>query len=103
MIKTVNEANFDKEVLKKDFVVVDFCADWCGPCRVIGPFLEEISEEHNVEIVKANIDESPNVAAQYGVMSIPSLLIFKNGEKISATVGVAAKTRIVDWIIDHQH
>jgi thioredoxin 1 len=97
-MKLVNEENFNEEVLKKDFIVADFYADWCGPCRVIAPFLEEIQAELGVEIVKVNLDESPNIASQYNVMSIPTLAIFKNGEKVSVNVGAASKARIIDWI-----
>ena len=71
-----NEAKFKEDVLSKDFVLVDFYADWCGPCRMIAPFLEEIQSEINVDIVKVNIDESPNLASEYNVMSIPTLAIF---------------------------
>ncbi|MBE6447378.1 MAG: thioredoxin [Alphaproteobacteria bacterium] len=101
-MKIVNETNFDAEVLNQDFVVVDFYADWCGPCRMILPFLEEIQSELGVNIVKINIDESPNIAAKYDVMSIPTLIILKNGEKISSNVGAASKARLQDWIKNHQ-
>jgi thioredoxin 1 len=97
-MKTTNDAKFNEDVLKKEFVVVDFYADWCGPCRVITPFLEEIQSENGIEMVKVNIDESPNIASQYDVMSIPTLAIFKNGEKVSVNIGAASKARIIDWI-----
>jgi thioredoxin 1 len=97
-MKLTNEANFQEDVLNKNFIVVDFYADWCGPCRVIAPFLEEIQMETNVEIVKVNIDESPGIASQYNIMSIPVLAIFKNGEKVSINVGAASKARIIAWI-----
>lgn len=93
-----NEQNFKDDVLSKEFVLVDFYADWCGPCRMILPFLEEIQGELGVDIVKVNIDESPNIASEYDVMSIPTLAIFKNGEKISVNVGAASKARLIDWI-----
>lgn len=96
-----NENDFQKDVLAKDFVVVDFYANWCGPCRMILPYLEEIASELNVDIVKVNIDESPNIASQYNVMSIPTIIIFKNGEKISTNVGAASKARLIDWIKAH--
>jgi thioredoxin 1 len=101
-MKLVNEANFNEDVLAKDFVILDFYADWCGPCRVIIPFLEEIQSELKVEIVKINIDESPDIASQYNVMSIPTLAIFKKGEKVSVNVGAASKARIIDWIKSYQ-
>ncbi len=101
-MKLANENSFSADVLEKDFVLVDFFADWCGPCRMISPFLEEIQNEMNIEIFKVNIDESPNIASKYGVMSIPTLAIFKKGEKISVNVGAASKARIIDWIKSHQ-
>lgn len=101
-MKLANENSFSADVLEKDFVLVDFFADWCGPCRMISPFLEEIQDEMNIEIFKVNIDESPNIASKYGVMSIPTLAIFKKGEKISVNVGAASKARIIDWIKSHQ-
>ncbi|MDR1983034.1 MAG: thioredoxin [Holosporaceae bacterium] len=101
-MKLINEASFNEDVLSKDFVVVDFYADWCGPCRVIAPFLEEIQSELGIEIMKVNLDESPNIASQYNVMSIPTLAIFKKGEKVSTNVGAASKARIIDWIESHR-
>lgn len=97
-----NEAKFKEDVLSKDFVLVDFYADWCGPCRMIAPFLEEIQSEINVDIVKVNIDESPNLASEYNVMSIPTLAIFKKGEKVSVNVGAASKAHLIDWIKANQ-
>ena len=97
-----NETKFKEDVLNKDFVLVDFYADWCGPCRMISPFLEEIQSEINVDIVKVNIDESPNLASEYNVMSIPTLAIFKKGEKVSVNVGAASKARLIDWIKANQ-
>lgn len=100
-MKITNEETFEADVLSKDFVLVDFYADWCGPCRMILPSLEEISTEMSVEIFKVNIDESPNIASNYGVMSIPTLALFKKGEKVSVNVGAASKARIMDWIKAH--
>ncbi|MDR2068025.1 MAG: thioredoxin [Holosporaceae bacterium] len=101
-MKIANDASFQSDVLEKDFVVVDFYADWCGPCRMIVPFLEEAQAELGVEIVKINIDESPDIASQYNVMSIPTLAIFKKGEKTSVSVGASSKARIIDWIKSHR-
>ncbi|MBR1734272.1 MAG: thioredoxin [Alphaproteobacteria bacterium] len=101
MIHT-NEENFKEDVLSKDFVLVDFYADWCGPCRMIAPFLDEIQKEMNIDIVKINIDESPNIASEQNVMSIPTLAIFKKGEKVSVNVGAASKARLIDWIKANQ-
>ncbi len=97
----VDQSNFESDVLKSDIpVVVDFWAEWCGPCKMIGPHLEEISDEmaSDVKITKLNIDENPDLAAQYGVRSIPTLLIFKNGEPASMQVGAKPKSALVDWI-----
>ena len=94
----VSDADFETEVLKAEGpVVVDFWAEWCGPCRMIAPALDEISGAmgDKVKIVKLNVDESPKTASKYGVMSIPTLMIFKGGEMASRQVG-AAPTRLRD-------
>ncbi len=101
-MKLTNDADFKTDVLDKDFVLVDFYADWCGPCRMISPFLDEIQNEMGINIVKVNIDESPKCAEEYEVMSIPTLMIFKQGQKISVNVGAASKSRLIDWIKSHQ-
>ena len=96
----VSDADFESEVLKATgAVVVDFWAEWCGPCRMIAPALEEIAGSlgSKVKIVKLNVDESPQTAQKYGVMSIPTLMLFKNGEMASRQVGAAPKqARAVD-------
>jgi thioredoxin 1 len=97
----VSDADFDSEVLKASgAVVVDFWAEWCGPCRQIAPALEEISGSLNgkVKIVKLNVDENPQTASKYGVMSIPTLMLFKNGEMASRQVGAAPKQKLEQWI-----
>ena len=97
----VSDADFDAEVLKATGpVVVDFWAEWCGPCRQIGPALEEISSSLNgkVTILKLNVDENPATAAKYGIMSIPTLMLFKNGELASRQVGAAPKAKLEQWI-----
>jgi thioredoxin len=97
----VSDTNFDSEVLKATGpVVVDFWAEWCGPCRMIAPALEEIAGSLNgkVKIVKLNVDENPQTATKYGVMSIPTLMIFKNGEMASRQVGAAPKQKLEQWI-----
>jgi thioredoxin 1 len=101
-MKLTTEENFAADVLAKDFVIVDFSADWCGPCRMIAPILDEIQDEMGVEFVQVNIDHCGNVASEYGVMSIPTLAIFKKGEKISVTAGAASKARLMDWIKSHR-
>ncbi|MFO1096709.1 MAG: thioredoxin [Rhodoplanes sp.] len=100
-VEKISDAEFDKEVLKSDKpVVVDFWAEWCGPCRMIAPALEEISGTlaGKVKIVKLNVDENPATAAKYGVMSIPTLMLFKNGELASRQVGAAPKQKLEQWI-----
>lgn len=97
-----NGKKFAEDVLNKDFVLVDFYADWCGPCRMISPILEEIQSEMNIDVVKINVDESPNVATEYNVMSIPTVIIFKKGKKISVNVGAASKEKIIEWIRANQ-
>jgi thioredoxin 1 len=101
MVTKVSDATFDAEVLKaKEPVVVDFWAEWCGPCRAIGPALEEIAGSMNgkVKIVKLNVDENPTTAAKYGIMSIPTLMLFKNGELTSRQIGAAPKAKLEQWI-----
>ena len=97
----VSDASFDSDVLKSaEPVVVDFWAEWCGPCRMIAPALEEISGQlgDKVKILKLNVDENPNTAAKYGIMSIPTLMLFKNGEIASRQVGAAPKAKLQQWI-----
>ena len=97
----VTDANFDTDVLgAENPVVVDFWAEWCGPCRMIAPALEEIAGAmgDKVKIVKLNVDENPGVASKYGIMSIPTLMIFKNGELASRQVGAAPKAKLEQWI-----
>ncbi|AXV16907.1 thioredoxin [Neorhizobium sp. SOG26] len=97
----VDSNNFQAEVLNSaEPVVVDFWAEWCGPCKMIGPSLEEISTElaGKVKVVKLNIDENPDLAAQYGVRSIPTLAMFKGGEVADIKVGAAPKTALSAWI-----
>jgi thioredoxin 1 len=97
----VSDASFDQDVIKSETpVVVDFWAEWCGPCRMIGPALEEIAGalDGQVKIAKLNVDENQNTAAAYGVRSIPTLLMFKGGELVSNHVGAAPKARLEQWI-----
>jgi len=97
----VDNNNFRADVLEaKEPVVVDFWAEWCGPCKMIAPALEEISSElgGKVKIAKLNIDENPELAAQFGVRSIPTLMIFKGGEVADMKVGAAPKTALSHWI-----
>jgi thioredoxin 1 len=97
----VTDATFDAEVRKSPIpVVVDFWAEWCGPCRQIGPALEELATEYagRVKIVKVNVDENPDSPAQLGVRGIPALFLFKNGAVVSNKVGAAPKAALANWI-----
>jgi thioredoxin 1 len=97
----VSDATFDAEVRQSPIpVVVDFWAEWCGPCKMIGPALEEISEElaGKVKIVKVNVDENPDSPARMGVRGIPALFLFKDGEVVSNKVGAAPKAALQSWI-----
>ena len=101
--RAVTDDNFESDVLKASGpVVVDFWAEWCGPCKQIGPALEEISDEMEgkVTIAKINIDDSPNAPSKYGVRGIPTLLLFKDGEVVSKKVGAAPKGQLQAWIED---
>ncbi len=96
----VTDDSFEKDVLEaSDAVVVDFWAEWCGPCKQIGPALEEIAVEMDgVTIAKLNIDENPQTPIKYGVRGIPTLILFKGGEVASTKVGALPKSKIVEWI-----
>jgi thioredoxin 1 len=97
----VSDTTFESEVLKATGpVVVDFWAEWCGPCKQIAPALEEISGSLNgkVKIVKLNVDENPQTAAKYGIQSIPTLMIFKDGQMASRQIGAAPKQKLEQWI-----
>ncbi|MFL2814781.1 MAG: thioredoxin TrxA [Candidatus Puniceispirillales bacterium] len=100
----INDKNFEKEVLNSDtLTLVDFWAEWCGPCKMIGPALEEISDEmkEDVRITKINIDENPTTPQKYGVRGIPTLLLFKNGEVVAEKVGALPKNQLSEWISEN--
>ena len=97
----VGDKNFDTDVLGSDKpVLVDFWAEWCGPCKMIGPALEEISDElgEQVTIVKLNIDDHPDTPGKYGVRGIPTMILFKNGEAVETKVGAAPKAELKRWL-----
>ena len=99
--KAVSDASFDADVLQSEQpVVVDFWAEWCGPCKQIGPALEEIASEmgEQVTVAKVNIDDNPNAPSKYGVRGIPTLLLFKDGEVVDRKVGADSKRGIENWI-----
>ena len=92
----ITKENFDREVLKAEgTVLVDFWATWCGPCRMLSPIVDEVaSERPDVKVGKINVDEQPELAQQFGIMSIPTLLVFKNGEKVQESVGLIPKEKV---------
>jgi len=97
----VTDATFEEEVKNSDIpVVVDFWAEWCGPCKMIGPALEELSEEYEgkIKIAKVNVDDNPNSPMTLGVRGIPALFMFKDGEVVSNKTGAAPKSALEDWI-----
>jgi thioredoxin 1 len=103
-VAATTDATFDTDVIKSDTpVVVDFWAPWCGPCRMIAPALDAISAEmgEKVKIVKVNVDENPKIASNYGIMSIPTLMIFKGGQLVDRKTGAAPQAALKQWISGH--
>ena len=97
----LTETNFEEEVLKSDVpVLVDFWAPWCGPCRILGPVVSEIAEEGDgsFKVGKVNVDDEPELAQKYGIMSIPSVFVFKNGEVASKSIGLTTKNDLLAMI-----
>ncbi|MDY6821932.1 MAG: thioredoxin [Deferribacterota bacterium] len=95
MAQVINEDSFEEEVLKSDTpVLVDFWAEWCGPCKMLTPLLEQLSKDYDgkVKVVKVNVDENQNLAAKYGIMSIPTVIIFDKGNIVEQFIGVQAKS-----------
>ena len=100
VIKNCNENDFENEVLKSNLpVIVDFWAEWCGPCKMLTPILEELSNEmkNEINVVKVNLDENQDLAMKYSIRSIPTLLLFKEGNLIDTKVGFLPKSEIVTW------
>lgn len=100
----VTDATFKQEVLDSDItVLVDFWAPWCGPCRMVAPVVDEIAEQYTgqLKVVKLNTDENPNVASQYGIRSIPTLMIFKGGQRVDMVVGAVPKTTLANTLEKH--
>ncbi len=97
----VTDSSFNQQVLESELpVLVDFWAPWCGPCRMVTPVVEEIAEQYKgkVTVVKLNTDENPNVASQYGIRSIPTLMIFKGGQRVDMVVGAVPKTTLANTL-----
>ncbi len=102
--KTLTDGEFKQEVLESDRpVLVDFWADWCGPCKMIAPLVDELAGEYDgkLKVVKMDVDANPSTAMQYGIRSIPTLLVFKNGKVVEQIIGAVPKQRLVDKITLH--
>ena len=100
-VKSIKENEFESEVIGSDKpVLIDFWAEWCGPCKEIAPILDEIANEmkDKIKVVKINIDENPNIPNKYGVQSIPTMIIFKKGAPISTKIGAAIRSELKTWI-----
>ena len=97
MVIDVNDGNFEEEVIKSSLpVLVDLWAPWCGPCRMVAPVVEELSDEYEgkVDFVKVNVDDNPKIASQYGIMSIPTLMVFKAGQPVDTIIGFRPKDEL---------
>jgi len=98
---TGTDENFEAEVLKSELpVLVDFWAPWCGPCRIVGPIVEELAGEYRerVKVVKVNVDENPEISSTYGIRSIPTLAVFSGGEVVTGVVGAAPRAQLADML-----
>jgi thioredoxin 1 len=101
MALEINDSNFKSEVIDSEMpVLVDFWAPWCGPCRMVAPVLEELAKEYDgkVKVVKLNVDESPNTATEFGIRSIPTLILFKDGKVSEQTIGVQSKENLKQMV-----
>lgn len=103
-IKHTNDAAFDQDVLKSEApVLVDYWAEWCGPCKMIAPILDEVSRDYGgkLQIAKVNVDENQSVAAKYGIRGIPTLMLFKNGVPVATKVGALSKSQLTLFLDSH--
>ena len=94
----VTKANFKEKVLENDFAVVDFNADWCGPCKMLRPILEEVSNEENIDIYSVNIDDNEELAEEYEVSSIPCVVVFQDGKEVDRHIGMMSKKDVIKMI-----
>jgi len=100
----VTDSTFEQEVLKSELpVLVDFWAPWCGPCLMVAPVLEEIAAAHQgqLKVVKVNVDENPRLSATYQIMSIPTLILFRNGQPVDSVIGALPKNKLVNFLAKH--
>lgn len=99
-MKKITNENFEEEVLKSETtVLIDFYAEWCAPCKMLSPIIEQIAEENNhIKVVKINVDELQELAAKYEVMSIPTLVVIKNGQEVNRSVGFISKSQILELV-----
>ena len=95
-VELINE-NFD-ELINEEKVLVDFYADWCGPCRMLSPIIDEVATEQNIKVVKVNVDNHEDIAKKYGIMSIPTIILFKNGEEKNKNIGLLSKEDLLEFI-----
>lgn len=98
MIKEINESNFEKEVTNAGYVLVDFYATWCGPCKMMSLVIDEIAKDSTVKICKCDVDKAQSIALRYQVSSIPTLILFKNGEDIATSQGYIPKEKLLEFI-----
>ena len=93
----LNNENFD-ELINDELVLVDFFATWCGPCRMLSPIIEEVANEENVKVIKVDVDKHEDLAKRFGIMSIPTVIVFKKGEEVNKNIGLVSKEEILSWI-----
>lgn len=95
-MELINE-NFD-ELINEERVLVDFFAEWCGPCRMLSPIIDEVATEQNIKVIKVNVDNHEDIAKKYGIMSIPTIILFKNGEETNKNIGLLSKEDLLEFI-----